>query len=128
VNFINKNKKSTAQLVRTSLANHSRFPVWHIIAMAGAVFFCYALGVLLSYFFALVFHEYRSTISQLSGLINGVATVLLTFALEPRVAKIVDQHTAPDVYAAIQAMLTGRVLAVGIAAPAVFAAVCSLFL
>ena len=98
-----------------------------IAPMAAAVFLCYALGVLLSYYFALVFHEYRSTISQLSGIINGAATVLLTFILEPRIARIVDSHAPGRVYAAVQRMLLGRLVAVGVAAPAIFYVICSNF-
>lgn len=98
-----------------------------IAPLAAAVFLCYALGVLLSYYFALVFHDYRSTISQLSGIINGAATVLLTFILEPRIARIVDSHAPGRVYAAVQRMLLGRLVAVGIAAPAIFYAICSTF-
>lgn len=98
-----------------------------IVVLAAAVFLCYSLGVLLSYYFALVFHDYRSTISQLSGIINGAATVLLTFVLEPRVARIVDEHATPDVYHAVQAMLSGRLIAVGLLAPALFLLISNAF-
>ncbi|MGE8637345.1 MAG: lipid II flippase family protein [Achromobacter sp.] len=98
-----------------------------IVVLAAAVFLCYSLGVLLSYFFALVFHDYRSTISQLSGIINGAATVLLTFVLEPRVARIVDDHATADVYHAVQAMLTGRIIAVGLIAPILFLLISNAF-
>jgi len=114
-----KPKLRTAD-VRAQLEIHSVFPRLRIVALAVAVFLCYALGVLVSYYFALVFHDYRSTISQLSGIVNGFATVLLTFVLEPRIAAIVDDHPSHDVYHAVQAMLTGRLVAVGIFAPTLF--------
>ncbi|AEE65591.1 lipopolysaccharide biosynthesis protein [Bordetella pertussis] len=110
--------------IRTALEAPASLPKKRIALLAAIVFLCYCLGVLLSYFFALVFHEYRSTISQLSGLINGVATVLLTFVLEPRIAGIVDARPTHDVYHAIQAMLNGRLIAIGLLAPALFFGVC----
>jgi len=91
-----------------------------IALLSCIVFTCYALGVLVAYLFALVFHDYRTTISQLSGVVNGCATVLLTFVLEPRIAKIVDHHAGSDVYAAVQSLLHGRLVAVGIVAPVLF--------
>jgi len=105
---------------KRALEAPASLPKKRIALLAAIVFLCYCLGVLLSYFFALVFHEYRSTISQLSGLINGVATVLLTFVLEPRIAGIVDARPTHDVYHAIQAMLNGRLIAIGLLAPALF--------
>lgn len=113
--------------VHASLDVPSTMRLGRIAVLAAAVFLCYSLGVLLSYFFALVFHDYRSTISQLSGLINGAATVLLTFVLEPRVARIVDDHATADVYHAVQAMLTGRIVSVGLIAPALFLLISNAF-
>ncbi|MOA59518.1 hypothetical protein D3C78_1841570 [compost metagenome] len=46
--------------------------------------------------------------------------MLLTFILEPRVARIVDDHATADVYHAVQAMLTGRLIAIGLVAPVLF--------
>ena len=110
--------------VRAQLMQRHPVPARRITLLAAAVFLCYCLGVLLAYYFALVFHDYRSTISQLSGMVNGVATVLLTFVLEPRIASIVDARPAGDVHHAIQAMLNGRLIAVGILAPLLFLGVC----
>lgn len=130
VNFINRGSvrpKVRAAALRANLRPDRPAPR-RIVPLAAAVFLCYALGVLLSYFFALVFHDYRSTISQLSGIVNGAATVLLTFVLEPRIARIVDDHAPPHVFAAVQAMLCGRLIGVGLAAPAIFYGICSQFL
>ena len=129
-NFITRNEgrpRLTLADLRGELDRGQHHAPASIMPLAAAVFFCYALGVLLSYYFALVFHDYRSTISQLSGIINGAATVLLTFILEPRIARIVDSHAPGRVYAAVQRMLLGRLLAVGIAAPATFYVICSAF-
>jgi len=129
-NFITRNEgrpRMTLADLRGELDAAPQSAPASIAPLAAAVFLCYALGVLLSYYFALVFHDYRSTISQLSGIINGGATVLLTFILEPRIAHIVDSHAPARVYAAVQRMLLGRLFAVGIAAPAIFYAICSAF-
>ncbi|MFY3137533.1 lipid II flippase family protein [Achromobacter xylosoxidans] len=117
----------SAAEIRAQLEAPTRLQLRKIVVLAAAVFLCYSLGVLLSYFFALVFHDYRSTISQLSGIINGAATVLLTFVLEPRVARIVDDHATADVYQAIQAMLAGRLIAVGLIAPVLFLGISNAF-
>ena len=112
------------QALRATLRAGELGPVpGRIAPLSCIVFTCYALGVLVAYLFALVFHDYRTTISQLSGVVNGWATVLLTFVLEPRIARIVDHHAGSDVYAAVQSLLHGRLVAVGLVAPVIFFAV-----
>ncbi len=54
------------------------------------VFCCYSLGVFISFYIALNFYDYRSSIGQLSGLVNAFATVLLTFYIEPKISIAID--------------------------------------
>lgn len=73
-----------------------------------AVFGVYSISVFLSFWFGLIFYEYRATISQLSGVTNALATVLLTFYIEPKLSSTIDR----DKDASLQAMsilMTGRV-------------------
>jgi len=113
--------RQTVQALRAALRANGHAPVSGRIAVLSCIVFtCYALGVLVAYLFALVFNDYRTTISQLSGVVNGCATVLLTFVLEPRIATIVDHHAGSDVYAAVQSLLHGRAVAVGLVAPLIF--------
>ena len=84
-----------------------------LIILSSIVFCCYALGVFLAFYYALSFYEYRATISQLSGVINGLATVLLTFIVEPILARQIDKDN-PDAVNMIFALLFGRFLGVAI--------------
>ena len=56
------------------------------------VFCCYSIGVFLSFFAALYFYDYRSSIGQLSGVINALATVILTFYIEPKISMAIDTN------------------------------------
>ncbi|WP_180062670.1 lipid II flippase family protein [Acinetobacter sp. YH12114] len=84
-----------------------------------AIVFCgYSLGVFIAFYFALIFHEYRTTLSQLSGVINGFATVLLTFIIEPKLAKSFDEKNK-DCINLLYSVLFGRFLGVAILSPLV---------
>lgn len=84
-----------------------------IIFLSSIVFCCYALGVFLSFYYALVFYEYRATIGQLSGVVNGLATVLLTFIIEPLLAKEIDDNN-PEAINMVFALLFGRFIGVSV--------------
>ncbi|MGB9681495.1 MAG: lipid II flippase Amj family protein [bacterium] len=51
----------------------------------------YTIGVLSSLFAGTIMPQYRVTASQLSGIINGIATILLMVFVDPSVAIITDQ-------------------------------------
>lgn len=84
-----------------------------LIFLSSIVFCCYALGVFLAFYFALSYYEYRATISQLSGVVNGLATVLLTFIVEPILAKEIDEDN-PDAINMIFSLLLGRFIGVAL--------------
>ncbi len=82
-----------------------------LIFLSSIVFCCYALGVFLAFYYALSYYEYRATISQLSGVVNGLATVLLTFIVEPILAREIDKDN-PDAINMIFSLLFGRFIGV----------------
>lgn len=84
-----------------------------IIYLSSIVFCCYALGVFLAFYYASIFYEYRATIGQLSGVINGLATVLLTFIVEPLLAKEIDSNN-PNAINMVYSLLLGRFIGVAI--------------
>ncbi|SFH70320.1 lipid II flippase family protein [Modicisalibacter xianhensis] len=76
----------------------------------GAIIFgIYSISVLMSFYFGLVFYEYRTTISQLSGISNALATVILTFYIEPRMSGIIDNNKESAVDS-IECLMYGRVI------------------
>lgn len=83
------------------------------IFFSALVFCCYSLGVFIAFYFALVFYEYRTTLSQMSGIVNGLATVLLTFVIEPKLAKSFDDKN-PDAINLLFSVLLGRFIGVSI--------------
>lgn len=72
------------------------------------VFGVYSISVFMSFWFGLVFYEYRATISQLSGVTNALATVLLTFYIEPRISSMIDKDKAASA-GTISVLMAGRV-------------------
>lgn len=63
-----------------------------IFWMSSLVFSVYALSVFMVFFISLSFPEYRASISQLSGVTNALATVLLTFIIEPKISLSIDKN------------------------------------
>lgn len=72
------------------------------------VFSVYAISVFIAFYFGLVFFDYRATISQLSGLSNALATVLLTFYIEPRISSVIDKNRN-SASESITSLMAGRV-------------------
>lgn len=75
------------------------------------VYTFYSTSVFISFYFALVFYDLRVTISLLSGVTNGLATVALTFFIEPFIAKKIDSNE-DDAVDAIKSVFLGRLIAV----------------
>lgn len=75
------------------------------------VFTCYSLGVFIAFYFAIIYYDYRATISQLSGIVNGLATILLTFVIEPKLSSYFDKND-PESISILYAILLGRMIAV----------------
>lgn len=75
----------------------------------------YAIGVLSSLYAGAQVPEFRTTASQLSGIVNGMATVLLALMVDPTCAFITDQavrgkRKESDVRAMVFYIVLGRIL------------------
>jgi len=75
----------------------------------------YAIGVLSSLYAGALVPEYRVTATQLSGIVNGIATILLVLMVDPTCALITDQavrgkRSENDVRSMIFYIVLGRIL------------------
>ncbi len=84
-----------------------------IIIQSSLVYAIYGTGIFLSFYFALLTPDYRASISQLSGIVNGFGAVLLTFFIEPRISRGIDANSK-DASALVIALLLGRLIGVAV--------------
>ena len=75
----------------------------------------YAIGVLVSLYAGAHIPEYRTTASQLSGIVNGIATILLALMVDPTGAWVTDQavqgkRPEKDVRTVVFYLVAGRVV------------------
>lgn len=93
-----------------------------ILILSTLIFSVYGVGMFISFYFALLFFENRAAISQLSGIINALGAVLLTFVVEPRVSQRIDQghENAADL---VMALFCGRLLSVAVAGQVILAVI-----
>jgi len=75
----------------------------------------YAIGVLCSLLASAYLPEMRSTANQLSGIVNGMATIMFTLLVDPTGARITDQafhneRPENDVRSVIFGLLAGRLI------------------
>lgn len=75
----------------------------------------YAIGVLCSLMAGALFPAYRTTATQLSGIVNGMATILFTLMVDPIAAHITDkaargQRKEGDVRTVVFYIVLGRVV------------------
>ena len=67
------------------------------------------------FFIALFFPDYRTMISQLSGVTNAFATVLLTFIIEPKISRSIDlNENSVQSENMLLSLVLGRVFGVGL--------------
>ena len=67
------------------------------------------------FFVALFFPDHRTMISQLSGVTNAFATVLLTFFIEPKISRVIDNDVDNNVGVnMLFSLILGRILGVGV--------------
>ena len=67
-----------------------RIPKWFLVLNIG-VSAIYMIGVLCALLASAYLPEYKATAIQLSGLVNGLATILLTIFVDPSSARMMDQ-------------------------------------
>jgi len=84
-----------------------------IMMQSAIVFAIYGTGIFISFYAALSNFEYRASISQLSGIINSVGTVLLTFFIEPRISRGIDDERS-DAETLVHALLIGRLFGIAV--------------
>lgn len=75
----------------------------------------YTIGILSAIYAGVLIPQYRLTASQLSGVINGIATILLAVVVDPTAAMITDQalqgrRTLRDVNAMVIYLVGGKLL------------------
>lgn len=75
----------------------------------------YAVGVLASMLAGAMIPEYRVTATQLSAIVNGIATILLTLMVDPTAALITDQaargkRPESDVRSMVFYIIMGRIV------------------
>ncbi len=85
----------------------------------------YAVGVLSSLFAGALLPDLRATAVQLSGIVNGMATIMLAMFVDPGGAHITDQcikkkRPISDVKTTIFFLLLGRIIATFILAQLIF--------
>lgn len=85
----------------------------------------YAVGVLASLYAGALLPDMRATAVQLSGIVNGMATILLALMVDPSGAYITDQavrgkRPINDVRTMIFYLLSGRLIATAILAQLIF--------
>lgn len=123
VNFIIiliKNKKKEGEIIinnnymeKMNISYYTILNNKKKVFYSAVVFLCYGLGIFIAFYFSIIFYEYRVTISQLSGLVNGFATILLTFYIEPKLAEAFDESKDSSIQE-LYSVLFGRFVAIAI--------------
>lgn len=79
-----------------------------VFLQSSIVFAVYSCGMFASFYIATVYTDYRTTISQMSGLFNALGTFVMTFFVEPRIARAIDQRDS-DAMLQIDAVILARI-------------------
>lgn len=98
-----------------SLPFRGRHIARHILLLYIIVASINTVGVLSTIYAGALLPDYRLTVSQMSGVINGFSTIVLTFFIDPYASLITD-HTLvgkrgfPDLQALIANLIIGKII------------------
>lgn len=106
--FFIKNKKN----INVAKPKFSYLIKSKIFWLSAIVFAVYALSVFMVFFVSLNFPDYRASISQLSGVTNALATVLLTFIIEPKISVAIDKDSNDEALNMLFSLILGRIAGV----------------
>ncbi len=104
-------KPTLLSLKSISLKNIPKsFLIWNVLVTS-----IYTIGVLCSLLAGAYIPIFRSTAIQLSGIVNGMATIIFTLLVDPAGARITDQaihglKTENDVKSVVFYLLLGRLI------------------
>jgi len=83
-----------------------------IVLLSSIVYMIYSVGVFSVFILAAKNNEYRGMLSHLSGVINGIATVLLTIKVEPAIARYAESNPV-KFDTELTSLMVGRLIGVG---------------
>ena len=112
--FFVRPPKKEERILRSSLFDLLKNPETRkTFMLSNLVFVIYSTGMFASFYFALLFFDYRASISHMSGVVNAFGAVVLTFVVEPHISKSMDTRdsVATDL---IFSLFWGRLFATGV--------------
>ena len=95
--------------------SHEKKIAKHILLLYIIVASINTVGVLSAIYAGALLPDYRLTVSQMSGMINGFSTVILTFFIDPYASLITDHALAgkrgfPDLQALVANLIVGKIV------------------
>lgn len=110
-NAFNRNKK-----IEETFFTYKIQPRFFILGLL--IYTLYSIGVFSSYLAALKYPDYRLSISQMSGVVNALATILLTIKLDPMLSRVFDAPNSDG--SEFFSILLGRIFGVLFLSPTLF--------
>ncbi len=86
---------------------------YKMFIISNSVYTLYSTGMFLTFYFALIHEDNRTMISQMSGIVNALGAVIITFVIEPAISKMIDEKNS-DAHSMIASLFWGRIVAVSI--------------
>ncbi|EIJ2847661.1 DUF2837 family protein, partial [Escherichia coli] len=78
----------------------------------------HATGIFMTFYFALISPIHKIMITQMSGVINAFATLLLTFKIDPALSVAIERRH--DFISAFVSIFYARIFVFFVIAPAIF--------
>ena len=85
-----------------------------IFAMSSLIYTIYSVGVFAAFLMAINMTENRGVLSQLSGVLNGFATLLLALKVDPYLSSFASSENFSEFKANYRSLILGRIFGVGI--------------
>ncbi len=80
----------------------------------------FSSSVFISFYLSLNYEDYRLFFAQLSGVVNGVGSILLSFYLDPMFSRVLDSKNEEESRAIYESVIIGRITALIVIAPILF--------
>ncbi|AUA39896.1 lipid II flippase Amj family protein [Escherichia coli] len=110
----NKNKK-----IKVDISDIDNFIIdFKYFFIACFIYSIHATGIFMTFYFALISPIHKIMITQMSGVINAFATLLLTFKIDPALSVAIERRH--DFISAFVSIFYARIFVFFVIAPAIF--------
>ncbi|KAA1050726.1 lipid II flippase family protein [Pseudocitrobacter sp. 73] len=117
--FFRSISNSKVEGIKVDISDIDNFKIdYKYFFIACFVYSIHAIGIFMTFYFALISPSHKIMITQMSGVINAFATLLLTFKIDPALSVAIERRY--NFISAFMSIFYARIFVFSVIAPSIF--------